>query len=387
MDKNIVTYSRSMTVNLSRICANVCSYCNYPQNKLDQSGYELIVPYSTIKLCTAARKQGVKEVRFVSGDRPDNFAAVRARLDLWGFQSYIEYVYTVCELVFLEGLIPSIEIGYVTKEELAIIRRMSTAIVCMLDTVDDHILTKYAPERTLNSRLEVIKYAGEGKVPVTTGILVGMGESIKSRKDAMEIIKHMHEKYGNIQNVVIQNYVPAKGNLASIKQYPTRKEMLDTVEMARKVLPEDIAITVPAVYNQEILPFIKLGVRDIGLFDITQDKTLEIDQAKLLATIEKQLKREGLGLQRRLPIFSKYIADNWYSRKLAQVLDKYKDMLKNAEGKTSESDDDLDELDDELPLALEDKTKKNSEVKLETKPKKVTKPKAKPKAATKVKKK
>lgn len=367
MDKNIVTYSRSMTVNLSRICANVCSYCDYPQNKLDQSGYELMVPYATIKLCAAARKHGVKEVRFVSGDRPDNFAAVRARLDLWGFQSYIEYVYTVCELVFLEGLIPSIEVGYVTKDELAIIRRMAASIVCMLDTVDDNILTKYAPQRTLNSRLEVIKYAGEGKLPVTTGILVGMGESAKSRKDAMEIIKHMHEKYGNIQNVVIQNYVPTKGNL-NVKQGPSQKEMLDTVELARKILPADIQLTVPAVYNPEIMPFVKLGVRDIGLFDITPDKTLDLDdQAKLLATIEKQLKREDLGLQRRLPIFSKYITENWYSRKLAQVLDKYKDLLKNAEGKSAHKEE--DEAEEEL-VVIENKPKKKPASKSEVKPKK-----------------
>jgi FO synthase subunit 1 len=278
-------------------------------------------------------------------------------------------------LVFLEGLIPSIEIGYITKDELAIIRRMATAVVCMLDTVDDHILTKYAPNRTLNSRLEVIKYAGEGKVPVTTGILVGMGESLKSRKDAMEIIKHMHEKYGNIQNVVIQNYVPARGHL-DIKQGPNHKEMLDTVIMARKILPQDVPITVPAVYNQEIMSFIKEGVRDIGLFDVTLDKTLDVDQDKLLATIEKQLKREGLGLQRRLPIFSKYIAENWYSRKLAQVLDKYKDMLKNAEGKSAaENKADAEEEDF---LVKEEKPKKKALPKTVVTPKKVP-TKAKPK--------
>ena len=380
MDKNIVTYSGAMSVHLSRICAGLCSYCNYPQNKLDQSGYELMVPYATIKMCNAAKKQGVKEVRFVSGDRPDNFAAVRARLDLWGFHSYIEYVHTVCELVFLEGLIPSIDIGYVTKEELSVIRRMSAAIVCMLDTVDDHILTKFAPTRTLNSRLEVIKNAGEGKVPVTTGILVGMGESVKSRKDAMTIIKHMHEKYGNIQNVVIQNYVPQKGMIEAIKNGPSQKEMLETVEMARTVLPADIQITVPAVYNQDIMPFVKLGVRDIGLFDITPDKTLDVDKDKLLATIEKQLKKEGLGLQRRLPIFSKYIAENWYSRKLAQVLDKYKDMLKNAEGKNVSAEDTDDEDDDFS--ALEKPVKKvetKTEVK-EPKEPKVKKTPVKPKA-------
>jgi FO synthase subunit 1 len=322
-------------------------YCNYPENRLDQSQYELIVPYSTIKICSQIKKQGVKEVLFVSGERPDNFAAVRARLDLWGFSSYIEYVYTICELVFLEGMIPSIDIGYMRPEEMQIIRRISANVNCMLDTVDPKVLQKYAPKRTVKSRLDVIKAAGEGKVPITTGILVGLGESEKSRKEALSLIKGLHQQYGHIQNVVIQNYIPEKACAGmDIKTGPTQKEMLDVVKMARDILPEDIAITVPAVNNENILPFIKLGVRDIGRFDINDEKLFGQDHAKLLASLEKQLKKEGLGLQRRLPIFSKYIAENWYSRKLAQVLDRYKALLTSDTVTSEEADD---ELIDETP--------------------------------------
>ena len=345
MDKNIVTYSRSATVNLSRICSALCDYCDYPINNLDQNQFELIIPYSTIKLCAQAKKAGVKEVIFRAGERPDNFSAVRARLDLWGFSSYIEYVYTVCELVFLEGLIPAIDIGYISKDEMQIIRRMASAMYVMIDCADERILQKYSPRKTLESRVETIAYAGAGKVPVTTGLLVGMGESEKSRREALEIVKALHEEYGNIQNFILRPYVPISNGKLEIKEEIKKSEMLRIVELARRVLPADIPLTIPGAGNQNIMSFINAGVRDIGAYDITEEKKLNLDYAKELNLLEKTLKKKGLGLQRRLPIFSKYIVENWYSRKLAQVLDRYKTLLKNFADDADLSED----LDDLLP--------------------------------------
>ncbi|GBR75335.1 7,8-didemethyl-8-hydroxy-5-deazariboflavin synthase subunit CofG [Candidatus Termititenax persephonae] len=340
MDKNIVTYSRSATVNLSRICSCLCDYCDYPTNNLDQNQFELVIPYLTIKLCNQAKKAGAKEVMFVAGERPDNFSAVRARLDLWGFNSYIEYVYTVCELIFLEGLLPSLNIGYLSKEEILGshdetgwngIRRIASAIYMMLDCADEKILEKYSPRKTLQSRVDTISYAGVGKVPITTGILVGLGESDKSRREAMEIIKALHQEYGNIQNVVLQNYRPIGNPKFEIKSQTKKDELLRVCEMARRILPDDVPITIPAVSTENILPFINAGVRDIGSFDVLTEKKSGLNYNELLGDLEKSLKKKGLGLQRRLPIFSKYIIDNWYSRKLAQVLDRYKALLKGSE--------------------------------------------------------
>ena len=382
MDKNIVTYSRSVTVSLSRICSALCEYCDYPINNLDQNQFELIIPYATIKICNQAKKAGVKEVMFVAGERPDNFSAVRARLDLWGFSSYIEYVYTVCELVFLEGLIPSINIGYISKEEMQIIRRMSAAMYMMLDCADERILQKYSPRKTLQSRVDAITYAGDGKVPVTTGILVGLGESDKSRREAFEIIRAVHQEYGNIQNVILQNYLPINNGKMDIKNTVTKAEMLKVLDMARRILPDDVPITIPGACWPNVKSFIDAGVRDIGSYDIIEERKSGADHAKTLNALKRSLKREGLGLQRRLPIFSKYIVDNWYSRKLAQVLDRYKALLKNSEDADLEADiEDIPLEDAEVSLP---KTRKKSSAKA-GKPKK--KAKVKTKAKTKAKKK
>ncbi|MDR1997275.1 MAG: 7,8-didemethyl-8-hydroxy-5-deazariboflavin synthase subunit CofG [Candidatus Margulisbacteria bacterium] len=340
MDKSIVTYSRSATIDLSRICSALCAYCDYPVNNLDQNQFELTIPYSTIKLCAQAKKAGVKEVIFQAGERPDNFAAVRARLDLWGFSSYIEYVYTVCELVFLEGLLPSINIGYISKDEMQIIRRMSSALYMMIDCADERILQEYSPRKTLQSRVDTIAYAGAGKVPVTTGLLVGLGESERSRREALEIIKALHAEYGNIQNVILRPYEPSNNGRFTVKDKLKKTELLRVVELARRILPHDVPITVPGVAEENILSFINAGVRDIGAYDIVEEKRRGLDYSKDLKQLEKDLKKKGLGLQRRLPIFSKYIVENWYSRKLAQVLDRYKALLKNS------ADVDLEDIDD-----------------------------------------
>lgn len=331
MDKNVVTYSRSVTVNLTNICFNRCAYCGFAYNKLDQTQTELAVPYHTIKMSQGSKSLGVKEVNIVSGERPDKFAAVRARLDQWGFVSFAEYIYTVAELVFLEGLFPHIDVGYLTKEEMLILKKIVVSISVMLDTVDEKILEKYSPNKSLNDRIQMIKDAGEIKMPITSGILIGIGESAKSRKDSLELIKDLHLKYGNIQNVVLQNFVPAKGTPLADQKPPSKQVMLETLELAQKVLPEDIVITVPAVCNKDILPFIKNGVRDIGRFDATVEKAENLNFKKQLRDIEVKLKPKKLKLQRRLPIFSKYIMNGWYSRKTAQLLDKYKILLKHSE--------------------------------------------------------
>ncbi len=107
--------------------------------------------------------------------------------------------------------------------------------------------------------------------------------------------------------------------------------MLDTTELAMKILPEDIQITIPIEFNKDIMPFIRMGVRDIGRLDVARERELKIDPKKQLKEIELKLKPKKMKLQRRLPIFSKYIANGWYSRKTAQLLDKYKILLKNSE--------------------------------------------------------
>ncbi len=324
-----------MTVTLTRLCRNDCAYCGFRNNE-----EQLAVPYTTIKRCKLARKSNAREVLVMGGERPDGSNSIRSKLDVWGYESYIEYIYSICELVFLEGLLPNLNVGYMTEQEVKIVRRIAPTFTVMLESGSQEFLSsgphRNAPHKTLESRLEVIRNAGLGKVPVTTGVLVGIGESKKNLRDAFELMKDLHKEFGHIQNVVIQNFVPKANSAMADHPAPTKKEMLEAVEMARKVLPQDIILTVPLNLNPDIMPFIEAGVRDLGMIDLEYD-VLAPDQGwPELSKIERQLKAKGWGMQRRLPIFTKYVRDNWYSRKLSQLLDKYKLMFIQAEEKEKE---------------------------------------------------
>jgi 7,8-didemethyl-8-hydroxy-5-deazariboflavin synthase len=333
LDNHIITYSRSVTLILSKICQNNCLYCDYKfSSKVKESGKEdLIVPYSVISLCKEAKKKGVREVTLSCGQRPDEFTAVRAKLDNWGFTSFIDYIYTIAELCFLEGLLPHLDVGYISKEEITTIRRIVTSVTISLDSVDEEFLDKIynSPHLGLNKKLEMIKNTAEGKLPVSLRMMVGFGESAKSRKETLEAIKKIQERYGNVQNVILQNFIPRPGTEMSDKKATDRNVLLATIEMARKILPPDIIISVNYAQDQgTAFSFVKAGAMDFGCFDYLEEKKNKVNYNSLLEDVSKALLKHNMKLQHRLPIFSKYIMLNWYSRKLAQVLDKYRAVLK-----------------------------------------------------------
>lgn len=332
MDKSIITYSKGISVVFTQLCRNRCDYCDFYNNEED-----LAIPYSAIKSCKRARKSNAREVLIMAGERPDRSNTIRAKLDVWGFDSYIDYVYAVCELIFLEGLLPNLNIGYITEREIKIIRRIAPVFTIMLESGSQGFLSKgvhkHAPYKTLDSRIEAIRNAGIYKVPVTTGVLVGIGETQKNLKDAFEKIRDIHKELGHIQNVVIQNFVPKPHTPMAKVKPPTKTEMLAAVKLARKILPGDIVITVPLNLNPDFMPFIQAGVRDLGMVGMKYDVLAPDRSWPDMRKVERQLKAKGWGLQRRLPIFAKYIRDTWYSRKLSQLLDKYRLMIKQAEEK------------------------------------------------------
>jgi len=332
MEKNIITYSKAMNLVLTRLCVQNCSYCAFKNNEEN-----LFVPYSMIKPAKLARKEHTKEAYIVAGERPDRSNSIRSKLAVWGFESYVHYVYTVCELAFLEGLLPHLNIGYLTEEEVKVLRRIATSVTIMLECGDqkflDTVAHPQAETKTLERQIEAIRLTTSLKWPTTTGIIVGMGESMKSRQKAFEMIRDVHKEFDGIQSVMLQNFVPHPNTPMQHQKSPTKADMLETVKLARKILPEDVVISVPLNLNPDIMPLIKAGVGDLGHVATDYDLLAPDQGWSSLKELEKLLKKNGYGLQRRLPIFSRYVRDNWYSRKLAQMLDKYQLMLKQAEEK------------------------------------------------------
>lgn len=323
--QKIVTYSNSITITLTNYCHNKCKYCDFPH-----SGEPLTVPYHTIQCFKQARFRKAREVNIVSGERPDTINLVRAKLGTWGFNTFSDYIYTICELAFLEGLLPHLNVGYLTPKELKQLREISVSMEMNLETTNKSLsesIHKNSPGKDPKVRMTFLENCGKLEIPTTTGIRVGMGENKADRVESLKFIKSLHEQHGHIKDVVLHNFIPKKQYANSMNEV-SKKMMLDTVKLAKDILPADVKLRVPIILNPDIVDFINAGVDDLGQIQPGEESKLfpgkvypEINQIKNL------LEENGYILDKRLPIYNDLIIKQKYSKKLAQLLDKYRYKL------------------------------------------------------------
>ena len=326
-DPSVVTYVPSYTFPLTRMCRNACSYCSFSRKD------NLVVPYSTIRQAKQAKELGAREAFFLSGERPDKLPHIRATLDLWGFQSFSEYIYSVSELSFLEGLVPVIELGFLSPKELKDLSEVNAAIKIMLDSVDASKEAKFyaeSPGKLLELRLKSLQWASKLKFPIITGLMVGIGESKKHREEILNEIKDLHESYGMIHEVLIQNFIPQTRTGMADCAPPTELEMIETFEMARDILPDTVPVTIPIELNDNLEEFLKVGLRDFGRISLGS-KTLYRGQKQYTHDeLQELLNPFELTLQARFPIRKAFIGEGIYSKKLGQMFEAYKYKIKKA---------------------------------------------------------
>jgi 7,8-didemethyl-8-hydroxy-5-deazariboflavin synthase len=327
-NENIITYSKALPIILSKICRNECAYCGF--RKKDT----LTVPYSIIRNTKNARSNGIREALFIAGERIDQYPHIRSLLDLWGFNSYMDYVYAVSELAFLEGLIPVVDIGFLTPDEIKRIQEIAALLKVMLDTVDESLISEtqaQAEKKKIEYRKKNLEWAGKLKMPVITGILVGVGETKKQREQLLSYIAGIHKKYGMVHEVLIQNFIPAPGTPLEKLKPPKKETMISTVKLAKSILPDDIRITVPIDLNPDIEDFIKAGVNDLGR--IMEGSPLGYYKQEPLNFEElvQKLNNMGYTVQQRFPLSKAFIKAGKYSKKLGQVFDSYSYKIKKEE--------------------------------------------------------
>ncbi len=332
-DPSVITYSRALPVALTRVCRNNCGYCAFHRKD------NLAVPYSTIKLCKMARANGAREMLCVAGERPDRFPQIRATLDLWGFDSYLDYVYTICELGFLEGLIPVIELGLLSPHEIKKLSEMAAMLKLNLDTVDADRHTKIypsSPGKRFETRFKSLVWATKLGLPVATGIMVGLGETKAHRRECLKSIAELAKQTGMIAEVLIQNLVPEPGTPFASMNTPNRQDVLDAAEMALTVMPKGVRVSVPLEGNPDIADFIRLGIRDVGRIYEGQRVMFTKTGPISISTLEKELEALGFHLQQRFPLSLAFIREGKYSKKMGQVFDAYRYKIKkdDQQGKT-----------------------------------------------------
>ncbi|MEI7560769.1 MAG: 7,8-didemethyl-8-hydroxy-5-deazariboflavin synthase subunit CofG, partial [Actinomycetes bacterium] len=201
-----VTYSKNVTLSLSRSCASHCKYCAFATHQA-----HLQPPAEVERILDRAARQGVKELLVLTGERPESVQGVQERLDALGHADFVAYVVWACEQALARGILPHTNLGPLTSEDLARLRRVTASQGLMLESSAARLLeTVHAgsPGKDPAVRLATMRAAGDLRIPFTTGILVGIGETAAERLESLDAIAEVHAEYGHIQEVILQNFVP-----------------------------------------------------------------------------------------------------------------------------------------------------------------------------------
>jgi FO synthase len=310
----LITYSRKVFLPLTQLCRDSCHYCTFAK-----APRHLRSPYMSVEEAVAVAAQGAqlgcKEALFTLGERPElRYRAARAWLDENGFASTLHYVAHVAAAVRdRTGLLPHINAGCMSPEEMALLKPVSASMGLMLESTAERLADKGgphygSPDKLPAVRLETLAEAGRQKVPFTTGLLIGIGETREERLEALHAIEAVHRRYGHIQEVIIQNFVPKPGTIMADAPAADREELLWSIAAARLVLGAHMSIQAPPNLSPAPLPeLIAAGINDWGgVSPLTPDYVNPEMPWPEIERLRSESERGGKTLVERLTIYPAY---------------------------------------------------------------------------------
>ncbi len=323
---NICTYSPKVFIPLTRLCRDFCHYCTFATTpkKLPQAYMKV---EEVLELAHAGAAMGCKEALFTLGEKPElRHPAARQELDEMGFATTLEYVAHVAKRVLNEtGLLPHINAGCMTVEEIRMLRESSASMGIMLESSASRLCEKGqvhygSPDKDPAVRLETLEIAGRENVAFTTGILIGIGETREERLDSLLDIRELHDRFGHIQEIIIQNFVPKLDTKMADVEPPTHEDLLWTIAMARIIFGPEMSIQVPPNLNTGHLgTLVEAGINDWGgVSPLTPDHVNPESPWPHLNDLEQQTADAGKLLQQRLTIYPRYLTsmDRWLDKAL-----------------------------------------------------------------------
>lgn len=310
----VITYSRKVFLPLTNLCRDYCGYCTFRRDP-HEPGAHTMTPDEVLALARAAEKVGCTEALFSLGDKPELlFPEMRETLRRLGYKSTLHYLEAMCELILRETrLLPHPNPGLLSAEWISRLAAVSPSMGLMLETTNAALLSPgaahdNAPDKVPAKRLRTIEDAGKQNVPFTTGLLVGIGESPQDRVDTLLAIRKLHERYGHIQEVIVQNFRVKPTIPMADWPEPSHREMLRTVAVARLLLPS-VNIQAPpnlsAPYYDDLM---EAGINDWGgVSPLTPDFINPERPWPHLEQLRLRTEAKGLVLQQRLPVYPEFL--------------------------------------------------------------------------------
>jgi 7,8-didemethyl-8-hydroxy-5-deazariboflavin synthase CofG subunit len=311
----VVTYSRKVFIPLTNLCRDYCGYCTFRRDP-GQPGAHTMTPDQVLEVARAGQKMGCTEALFSLGDKPElAFPEMRETLRRLGYKSTLHYLEAMCELVLRETtLLPHPNAGLLSAEWITRLATVSPSMGLMLETTNASLLAPgvahdNAPDKVPAKRLRTIEEAGKQNVPFTTGLLIGIGESLEDRVDTLLAIRQLHRRYGHIQEVIIQNFRAKPEIPMRDWPEPTQGEMMRTIAVARLLMP-DVNIQAPpnlsAPYYDELLD---AGINDWGgISPLTPDFINPEKPWPHLEQLKLRTEAKGYRLRQRLPVYPEFVS-------------------------------------------------------------------------------
>jgi FO synthase len=338
-----VTFSRNLSLSLSRTCRCYCKYCAFATHQA-----HLYAPQEVLEILDGAARRQVKELLVLTGERPEVNPEVAARLREYGHEDFTAYVVWTCERALERGLLAHTNLGVLSREDLARLREVTASQGLMLESISERLMeTVHAgsPTKHPARRLETIRAAGELKIPFTSGILVGIGETEQERIESLEAIAAVHAEHGHIQEVILQNFVPHQRYYgqepAQIADAAARRywltgvadrpelplpewageggdsiqieDMKRLIAQTRRLMP-DVGIQIPPNLADWWGELVAAGATDLGGLSANGDHISPEHPFPSPHQVRKELQKDGVALTERLCVYPRYIDPEWVAQ-------------------------------------------------------------------------
>jgi FO synthase len=309
-----VTYSPKVFLPVTNLCRDRCTYCTFRKDPDDPDAWTM-TPEEIAVWSARGRRLGCKEALMCLGDKPERaFPKYRALLADLGHATTAEYVYRACSIALEAGLLPHTNAGLLTKDEMRRLKGVNASLGLMLENVSPRLRGKgevhqWAPDKEPSRRLRMLREAGELRIPFTTGLLIGIGETLAERVDTLWAIRELHREYGHVQEVIVQNFraKPTIGRADAAE--PTAADLARTIAVTRLVLDDEVSIQAPPNLSpDDHALLLAAGLNDWGgISPMTPDYVNPEAPWPHVAALARVCADAGYTLRERLAIYPGWI--------------------------------------------------------------------------------
>jgi 7,8-didemethyl-8-hydroxy-5-deazariboflavin synthase CofG subunit len=311
----VVSFSKKVFIPLTTLCRDYCGYCTFRKDP-GQPGAHFMTPDEVLALAERARAAGCKEALFSLGDQPERiFPEAREFLQRQGFARTLDYLAAMSELVLDRvGLLPHANPGVMDRPALERLKESNASVGLMLENVSvrlmrDGLAHAKAPDKVPALRLRTIEEAGKISIAFTTGILIGIGETFEERVDSLFAIRALHEKYGHIQEVIVQNFRAKPDIPMADHPEPSMEELLRTIAIARLILGPHVNVQAPPNLSYADFPrLLEAGINDWGgISPVTKDFINPEAAWPQIAKLRAETEARGFTLRERLALYPEFM--------------------------------------------------------------------------------